>query len=99
MISKLKDIFIVFNHQDGISLFKESLDHLQKLFNVCWVESYCWLIKEVYGISSIFFEEVFYKFEPLGFSSRKGMCRLSHFEITESDFYHQLEFLFDMIHF
>ena len=68
-IGRLDDIQIVLHHQDGVSRFNETMQHLQEQLYVSKMQARGWLIQEVQRLPGTFLHEFLGQFNPLCFAS------------------------------
>ena len=68
-ISELRDVFIMFNHKDGVALIEELFNHSQQFFYVSKMQSHGRLIQEIDGMSFVRFKKVLDQLQSLAFSS------------------------------
>ena len=84
----------MFNNNNTVSIFDQSVQNCNKFFYVIGVKTCGWFIQKIQSFSSRFFCKFGRQFYPLCFTARKCGCRLTKFYISKSNIAKCFEFCF-----
>ena len=84
-VGGLDDIEVVFDHQDGVPLVDEPVEHVQQFADVGKVQAGGGFIEQVDCAAGGPFAQFACELDPLGFASRECRGGLAELEVFESD--------------
>ena len=80
-VSCFDDIEVVFDHNDGVAIVHQFVEHFEKLSDVFKVKPGCGFVENVERSTGGALRQLFGEFDPLGFTARKCVRLLPDFEI------------------
>ena len=92
-IGALDHIEVVFDNDNGVTVFDQSLESLEEDGNIVLMESYSWFVEEVEDLFFFLVDEMVGELDPLEFPPGEGCCRLAEFDIAQADIHKRGQFL------